>query len=106
MTKVKCNNCGWSGTEDLLQDELCPKCGMNSEGKIMDIEDTMTDKEKMERLDVIYDRAIANYLEKIGFDYSDWLNAEELKEYGELYKQVNGECPLCGDLPEDCKCNK
>ncbi len=38
--KVKCNNCEWKGEEQQLQDELCPKCGMNSEGKIMDINET------------------------------------------------------------------
>mgnify|MGYP001602469958 CR=1 FL=1 len=41
MQKIKCNNCGWEGREDELKIsediELCPKCGLNSEGKLMDI---------------------------------------------------------------------
>ncbi len=34
---VKCNNCEWRGIEELLNDELCPRCGVRSEGKIMDL---------------------------------------------------------------------
>ena len=42
MQKVRCNNCGWVGVEDdlkVLEDrEFCPKCDIDSEGKIMDVE--------------------------------------------------------------------
>lgn len=45
MQQVKCNWCDWHGTDDQLKTreengdiiETCPKCGDNSEGKIMDI---------------------------------------------------------------------
>ncbi len=45
MKKVHCNNCDWDGTEKELEvingedTELCPECGLKSEGKIMDIDE-------------------------------------------------------------------
>lgn len=42
---IKCNNCDWEGDEQELKVqegiELCPDCGLNSEGKLMDTEPTM-----------------------------------------------------------------
>ena len=46
---IKCNNCEWEGdTEDLKLSghgedtiELCPECGLNSEGKLMEVPEVM-----------------------------------------------------------------
>lgn len=55
MQKVKCNNCDWNGEENELNDELCPKCGTNSEEKIIDIDKTpYTRKEIRKELAIIH----------------------------------------------------
>lgn len=38
----------------------------------------------LKRMHIIYDTALTRYLDKTDFDFEDWLNGDELKEYIEL----------------------
>jgi len=61
----------------------------------------MTDKQAVKRMDKLEDEAINYFLDNMNFDWLAWMNDDEQKEYIKLYKQVNGECPKCGET--DCK---
>lgn len=58
----------------------------------------------MNRMGEIEEEAISLFLEHTDFNSTEWMNNDELKEYRELYKVVNGECPTCGETPDHCKC--
>lgn len=60
--------------------------------------------EKINRMGQLEDTVAYRYLERTDWDCTDYMTPEELVEYRKLYKDINGECCTCGEVPEDCKC--
>ncbi len=91
MQNVKCNNCDWFGTEDMLKSdgELCPLCGLNSEGKIMDIDPPkyfrLYDKQTHRYMGTGYNAESMNELfdDYAGYKSNDWDESEQLKAWND-----------------------
>lgn len=64
----------------------------------------MTQKEKIKRLDKLDEIALNRYLDRTNFDRVEWLDDKEKEEYVKLYREVNGECLVCGNDVNRCIC--
>lgn len=56
----------------------------------------LTKKEKMQLHSDLYDQAVARYLEKTDFDFTEWLSDENVKKYCILASELYGEDCYCG----------
>ena len=43
-----------------------------------------------EKWEELRESAVSRYLDKTDFDYSEWLNEEELKQYNKLHLEIYG----------------
>jgi hypothetical protein len=53
---------------------------------------------KLNRMGELEQEAENRFFEKSDFDRTEWMLPAELEEYITLYKDVNGECPTCGEV--------
>lgn len=56
----------------------------------------------------LYDVAMSRYLDKIDWDFEDWLTDAELQEYYKCQEIINGNdaCPQCGTERNSLKCEE
>lgn len=49
----------------------------------------MTEAQKIERTEELYEKAVSNFLNKADFDISEWLDDKDMKEYCKLSQETH-----------------